>query len=199
MILAKLKESTRDQHENLEKVVNVMESGFTRGAYERLLARFYQFYRAIEPKFVGSGIESTGFDLTARLKTHLLEADLKNLGIFNSRDQIAPVLTALPEIDSPAKAFGTLYVLEGATLGGQIITRHLKQHLGIDNGSGCSFFNSYGDQVGPMWKKFGAAITAFAEQNGDDEAIVQAARDTFDAFAEYFSSAQVDRSIAQTV
>lgn len=197
MILAKLKESTRAQHENLEKVVNVMESGFTRDAYGRLIAKFYQFYKAIEPKVSASGVGSTGFDLAERSKTCLLEDDLKNLGIYETVNEIAPILTDLPKVDTPAKAFGTLYVLEGATLGGQIITRHLKQHLALDAETGCSFFNSYGDQVGPMWKKFGVAITEFAEQNGDDQTIIQAARDTFDAFAKYFSAAETARGTAQ--
>ena len=47
-------------------------------------------------------------------------------------------------------AFG--YVLEGATLGGQVIGRHAAAH-GLD-AAGLSFFRSYGADVGPMWRRF---------------------------------------------
>jgi heme oxygenase len=187
MILGKLKEATKEQHTNLEGVVSVMDKTMSRTAYQGLIAKFYRFYSAIEPR-VAAALTGTGFDFEARRKTALLEQDLVSLGVFNSISERAGEWTDLPAIDTPAKGFGTLYVLEGATLGGQMIKRHLSEHLGIDTTSGGEFFNSYGKVVGPMWKAFGAAITAFAEQNDDDETIVEAAKETFDSFARCFAA-----------
>lgn len=183
MILGKLKEATREEHENLESIVDIMDSSVEMDGYKRLISQFYRFYAAIEPVIAGCDMAEVGFDLEKRRKLTLLQRDVTSLEISNS----IPEWTDLPEIDTHAKAFGALYVLEGATLGGQIITRHLKQNLGIDADSGCAFFNSYGDQVGPMWKAFGAAITEFAEKNGDDKTIVNMAKETFDSFARCFS------------
>ena len=183
MILGMLKEATRDQHKNLETVVDVMDSAMSSEAYGALIQKFHRFYTAIEPLIRACEMESVGFDFEKRSKVKLLEQDLRNL-------KIAPIQntwTDLPVIDGPARAFGVLYVLEGATLGGQIITRHLRQNLGIDADSGCAFFNSYGDQVGPMWKAFGTAITEFAANNRDNETIIDAAKETFDSFARCFS------------
>ncbi len=47
MILAKLKESTRDQHNALETVVDVLNKSFTSPDYRELLTKFYRFYSAI--------------------------------------------------------------------------------------------------------------------------------------------------------
>ena len=184
MILGKLKEATRTQHENLENTVDVMNNMFSPEDYKTLLTKFYRFYAAIEPKVAANDLQSAGFDFSARRKIPLLEKDLKALGIFEEAQ--SSLWNDLPALDTLAAAFGSLYVMEGATLGGQVIMRHLKQHLDITPENGGAFFNSYGAQVGPMWKEFCTIATEFAEKNGDDETIINAARETFDSFAKCF-------------
>ncbi len=185
MILAKLKEATREQHEALENTVDVMNRMFTLDDYKALLGKFYRFYAAIEPAVAAGAASVDGFDFEERRKTPLLERDLAALGVLDEV-RAAGLWDELPEEDSAAKAFGSMYVMEGATLGGQVITRHLKQHLGIDPETGGAFFNSYGANVGPMWKAFGTAATAFAEEANADEEIVRSAKDTFDSFRKCF-------------
>ncbi len=187
MILAELKEQTRAQHENLETIVDVMNKMFTRDDYEILLTKFYRFYSAVEPRVYANDTAANGIDASERSKIKWLESDLSALGALDKAKEL-PVLTDIPVLDSPAKAFGAMYVMEGATLGGQVITRHLKQHLGLTPENGGSFFNSYGSRVGPMWKEFGQAITAFADGHHNNNEIVQAAKDTFDCFARCFSN-----------
>lgn len=189
MILAKLKEATRDQHEALENVVDVMNSTFSVDDYKRLLTKFYRFYSAIEPTLPVDELSAAGFDVKQRRKTPLLQRDLEHLGVLADAKK-APAFTYIPTLDTAAKAFGSIYVMEGATLGGQIITRQLKEHLGITPENGGAFFSSYGANVGPMWKQFGAIITAFAEKAGDDDAIVMAARETFDSFRRVFEQSK---------
>ena len=186
MILAELKEQTREQHENLESIVDVMNKMFTRADYEVLLTKFYRFYSAVEPKVAANDMRGNGIDASERTKLKWLERDLANLGAFDRAKRL-PELNDAPVLDTPAKAYGAMYVMEGATLGGQVITRHLKQHLDLTPETGGAFFNSYGERVGPMWKAFGSAITAFAEKNGNNGEIVQAAKDTFDSFARCFT------------
>lgn len=185
MILAKLKESTKDQHDRLETIVAVMDQLFTRDDYVRLLARFHRFYAAFEPQLPIGELQAAGFDYEPRRKAALLETDLKALGAEELLT--LPAFTSLPDVSSVEKAFGALYVVEGSTLGGQVITRHLKEHLGLEIENGGTFFNSYGREVGPMWKAFGAAITAFAEGGEKDDEIVAAARETFDSIGRCMS------------
>lgn len=182
MILAKLKEATRQQHDALENVVDVMNRTFSIADYRTLLWKFYRFYSAVEPRMPADDLKAEGLDIERRRKLPSLERDLRHLEAFEEARSMA-AWTDLPELDSAAKAFGAAYVMEGATLGGQVIMRQLKESLGITPENGGAFFNSYGKEVGPMWKEFGAIITAFSEKNPDaDDTIVDAGRKTFDSF-----------------
>ncbi len=186
MILAKLKESTRDQHNALETVVDVLNKSFTSPDYRELLTKFYRFYSAIEPQLPVSLLADAGFEVEPRLKTPLLERDLETLGVL-AEVRALPAWTDIPSTANAAQAFGSIYVMEGATLGGQVITRHLKEHLGLTPDNGGAFFNSYGPMVGPMWKEFGRIVTEYSEKNsGDDDTIVENARETFDCFRRCF-------------
>ena len=176
--MKKLKEATRDQHEQMETTVDVMNRMFSLEDYKRLIEKFYRFYSAIEPRIAAAGLEDFGLDFDDRQKTELLKNDLK---FINGKTDMR-AWNDIPAIDLPAQAFGCLYVLEGATLGGQVITRHLKERLKLTPESGGNFFNSYGAEVGPMWKAFSEAITKFAEENNDDDMIIDAAKETFDSF-----------------
>ncbi len=174
MILQKLKESTRQQHEDVEGAVDVMSKLFSIDDYKKMIARFRSFYAGYEPTVPYAALKAAGFDYEERRKLPSLDADAKALGI-----EEGPVFTDLPDVSSLPKAFGSIYVIEGSTLGGQVISRHLKEHLGLTPENGGAFFASYGPKVGPMWKQFGEAVTAFAGGGMHDEEIVEAAKQTF--------------------
>ncbi len=94
-----------------------------------------------------------------------------------------PECPILPPIDGLPAALGMMYVLEGSTLGGRYITRAVGANLGLRPGDGCSYFASYGDRVGPMWKEFGRTLEAFAAAHPAAEGrVVAAAAATFAAF-----------------
>lgn len=181
MIMAKLKEATREQHEGLEQTVDIMNQMFDIENYKTLLMKFHRFYSGIEPELAKLDLKTHGYDLAERLKTPKLEKDLAYLGILDEAKK-QPVYNDLPNLDSTEKAFGSLYVLEGATLGGQIINRHLKQHLDLSPENGGAFFNGYGEKTGLMWKEFIEIATGFAMQANNDETIVDSAKETFDSF-----------------
>jgi heme oxygenase len=88
-----------------------------------------------------------------------------------------------------ADALGCLYVLEGATLGGQLIGRQVQRQLGLRSEHGCAFFAGYGaDQTGPMWKAFSEAVDAYGSaQPAAQGAIVAAACDTFLRFEHWIA------------
>lgn len=185
--MSKLKEATRAQHENLENTVDVMGEVFSLENYKMLLTKFYRFYAALETKVAENDLTGAGFDFGPRRKTPLLEKDLEALGVLEKVKTQVPLWDGLPDVSSLSKAFGSIYVMEGATLGGQVITRHLKQDFGLTPENGAAFFSSYGTQVGSMWKSFKEILTAYAEKNGDDAQIIEAARETFDSFSNCFA------------
>jgi heme oxygenase len=174
MILQKLKESTRQQHEDVEEAVDVMGNMFNLDDYKRLISKFWAFYAAYEPVLPYAELKEAGFDYDERRKLRWLEADAKVLELGEVEE-----FDGIPDVSSLPKAFGSLYVIEGSTLGGAVISRHLNQHLGLTPENGGSFYASYGQQVGPMWKQFGEAVTAFAGDGANDEEIIQSAIDTF--------------------
>ncbi|MBV6495917.1 MAG: heme oxygenase [Acidobacteria bacterium ACB1] len=174
MILKRLKEETRVQHEEVEAAVDVMNQMFDLDDYKRLLERFWSFYAAYEPALPVAELKVAGFDYLERVKLPLIEADAKVLGLERNDDGLE-----LPDLSSVAKAFGSLYVIEGSTLGGQVISRHLKQHLDISTENGGAFYAGYGQQTGPMWKAFGECLTQFAEGKDVDDEIVESAKATF--------------------
>ena len=93
-----------------------------------------------------------------------------------------PVCGDLPDCNSIAQAFGCLYVLEGATLGGQVLCRHFNQTLGLDARNGSAFFSGYGEATGAMWALFGERLTA---ANVDETAAISAACQTFQTLEQW--------------
>jgi heme oxygenase len=69
-------------------------------------------------------------------------------------------------------------VLEGSTLGSQLIARHVRDRFQLTDTTGASFFNAYGPTVGEQWKAFGEFIRMHAEVERFDE-LTGAARETF--------------------
>lgn len=123
--------------------------------------------------------EEIGFDFAERRKATRLEIDLGALGkTLEEREQL-PRCVELPLLDTIQQVLGCLYVIEGATLGGQVITRHLQANLGITPETGGAFFAGYGVENGARWQAFGAMITA-AERFGGEDEIVASANRTFE-------------------
>jgi len=120
-------------------------------------------------------------DYSLRKKTARLEQDLGELGL--SADDIGrlPRCGELPAIAIVADALGCLYVTEGATLGGAIISRHVFSVLGISSETGCAIFTSYGDERGSMWKGLCEVLNSVSEEV-TQAAVIQSACATFQSF-----------------
>ena len=177
-LLSRLRAETREQHDAIEQTLQLMDDDLSAATYLHRLEKFYGFYKPLEERLL-----STGGPLKAwlavkpRRKTALLEADLEALG--RTTGAPPPLCEALPALDHVADFFGCLYVLEGASLGGVIISRHIRGKLGMTAQSGGRFFNGYGERTGEMWQEFRTAITDFSLVTDQTDAVVDAARATF--------------------
>jgi heme oxygenase len=184
MILQRLRTETRSHHDRLDHhslMVQLMSPAVSRPLYESLLKKFLGFYQSIEPHMAAyDHWSSFGLDLNERHKTPSLLKDLSNLHV-DTRD-----LPRAPQpdwIQSEASAMGTFYVMEGSTLGGQVITRHVAAHLNLSPDHGLAFFSSYGDAVGARWKETREALVRFAEQSHAENVMIESAKKTFEALA----------------
>jgi len=172
-VLARLRAETRPEHDAIETALELMSDTLTVAGYRCTLERFHGFYRPLEAGLRAVG----GLDLTERRKTPLLEADLRALGVTDVAN--LPICLDLPPYATAAQAFGCLYVLEGATLGGQLISQSIHRTIGVTPETGGRFFRGYGDRTAAMWKAFRAALSGFAAAPDDQDQIVSAAKDTF--------------------
>ncbi len=185
-VLQRLKAATRAEHDAIEVALDLMAPGLSLTDYHRRLRRYHGFYAPIEP-LIAAAVDGPrwGLDMTARAKTDWLAADLACLGDLEDASGLAPaalpLCTALPPLETQADAFGCLYVLEGAKLGGRVISRHIERVLGLDATHGARFFHGYGEQTGAMWKALRGALSAFVDQPSQEDQVVASAIATFAA------------------
>ncbi|MGV3493633.1 MAG: biliverdin-producing heme oxygenase [Ramlibacter sp.] len=85
--------------------------------------------------------------LAGRSRARFLSRDLEALGLA------PPAPVRLPGFRNAAAAWGSLYVLEGSALGGQVITRSLAAR-GLLPNSGGAYFHGWGEATAAMWREF---------------------------------------------
>ena len=105
---------------------------------------------------------------------------LQDLEKINYPIHLLSVCDDLPTLDSQSAAMGAMYVLEGSTLGGKIISKVLRKQVPDLDGS-LSFFDGYGDQTGEMWSRFKSALDMLELEEDQDNA-THAAHETFVKF-----------------
>lgn len=173
LLLSELRRRTREHHAAIEALLALDEVP-GRARYGAILCGFDAFMRpweaavrrALPPRL------QPWFD--ARQRAPLLRADLAHLGLKTPAPlerRGAQAVAALPLADL-AQALGSMYVIEGSALGGQVIAPRLQRGLGLAAGRGASYFHGFGDQAGPMWRQFRETTVA---ELGDEPAAVRSA------------------------
>jgi heme oxygenase len=180
--LLALKQGTRAYHDALERKMAPLLNTLSIHTYTDLLQKLFGFYKPLEERIAAlPAWHNLPVDLERRQKAPLLARDLLWLKVTQLQLSKLTWCERLPEVKSITEALGCLYVLEGATLGGQIISRHLKKNLALDGDRGCAFFCSYGDEVGLMWEAFREALSSHCAKYGrtEEEQLVKSASETF--------------------
>ncbi len=116
----------------------------TRAGYRDLLARLHGFHATWEHA-IGAQLLDETF-LAPRRRLALLAADLDHLGLAPAAVAALPQPGAV-RLDGPAAAMGALYVLEGSTLGGQLIGRHIAGLHGFSE-TGLAYYRAHGPGPG---------------------------------------------------
>ncbi len=190
-LLEALRTGTALLHVALEKRLPFFTDQLDADWYQRLLQAYYGFYGPVESVLYDSGLIPDGYDCALRVKTPTLVSDLKALGLDDQAVDTLPRCLELPTFDTPAACLGALYVLEGATLGGQVLRREMNQRLSVNADNGGAFLNIYGVETGRRWKDF---LDYLGDQPLDAPAkqrAVDAARSTFSCFEQWLDSQEV--------
>lgn len=174
-----LREATRAAHLRIEGVLPLLDTKLSRTDYLGVIAAFYGFYSTLEPRLLlAAGVNAGELELPRRAKLPLLTLDLQALGSSPAEIAALPCCSELPFTSTPSQALGALYVLEGATLGGQVIGRNLRAALGLDRSNGAAFFAGYGDETRQMWRLFSEHVNG--STNLDTVELAKSAVDTFE-------------------
>lgn len=176
-----LKLATADLHDEVERRLDLTKPGLTAGAYVARLERFFGFYRAWERAACAAGAGERGGHIGERSKR--LREDLRFFGRSDAVIEALPDCPFIPRLDSPDRFIGSQYVLEGAALGGRFIARAVAEELSLSDGRGYSFFAGDGAETGTRWRAFKDRLTTYNPV--DEAAVIAAARETFQAFADW--------------
>lgn len=184
--LKKLKSETQEAHNKIEQsplTRAIVEKSIRREEYAELLKRFLRFYAPCEKRIRDSSLwQAPALSLESRQKSPLLEEDLEFLGYAPGASQNLQDYGALPQLQEKEAILGYLYVVEGSTLGGQIMGRSIADHLGLAKGKGASFFNSYGkENLAKMWRSFQYFLEDYVRAFPETQApIIESAQQTFE-------------------
>ena len=177
MLTEKIKDATLAYHQETEKILTQkLRNMRSVQDYVAVLSLFYSYFGGLEKQTDAYISTEMLHDYHERRKAAALAADINTLsGLLPNRADGH----YLPVITNQLQAFGALYVMEGSTLGGKMISKMVQQHLGLQDGNGTAFFSGYAEKTGQKWTDFKAALNAIASNDAEEETVINAANETF--------------------
>jgi heme oxygenase len=181
-IMQQLRDNTRPAHDQIEATTPITALIDGKGDVDdfiNVLKASLSYYRPFEQRVMECPDASVAAFMKPRLKTDLITRDLSRLGVSDA-DIAAVADYPVPDMATPEAVLGSLYVLEGSTIGGKVITKKLQQHFGWEMLNDEHFLNPYGNGVMARWKEFSAFVQErFDACKLDKDAMIRAAQDTF--------------------
>lgn len=157
MLQDKLKSATKAHHDGLESLMfvhQIMNKTLTISQYKTLLATNYIVHAAIESKLhaqLDQGLQEQ-LDIQNREKVNALLLDLQEMNMDPAElDTID--FDFSPKDSGNAAALGAMYVLEGATLGGNVIQKKLRANPAF-GGLNLHYYGVYSAMLMPKWISF---------------------------------------------
>ena len=187
-LLTALRHGTGPCHKALEDRLPFFSPRFDHPAYRRLIAAYYGFHAPLEQALAGF---LPALEPQRRAKAPALVTDLRNLGLTPTQIDALPLCAALPPVTDQAQALGVMYVLEGSTLGGQVLKRAMAERLDIGAGNGGAFLDVYGSETGSLWRGFLQFLEQAPDSPADQARVAQAAIDTFTGFERWLERREV--------
>ncbi|MFP4599356.1 MAG: biliverdin-producing heme oxygenase [Persicimonas sp.] len=190
----RLKAGTREQHEAVERGVDLDALAGSREAYLAHLCALWGVHAPLEARLARLDWAQVGVDFESRRRVELLRADIEALAAevdveaLPTCERLAPVETICP-LETIWQGLGCLYVLEGSRLGGQMIARALEERLGLRPERACRFLSSHGVRLGQSWKAFKSAVDCAGAEHPEHAAtVVASANATFASVQRWFEA-----------
>jgi heme oxygenase len=183
MLSDRLKRETQGPHLDLEKlIIPKLKSVKDTVSYADLLWLFYGFFQPVEQlinQYIGKDELE---DYVERRKATVIQDDLRYIRMEASK---VAVCRDLPIIDSITAALGAMYVLEGSTLGGKIISKMLINQLQLEGNHGVRFFSGYGEATAEKWFAFREYLDNYSSEPEEQDKMINAAKETFLKFGRW--------------
>jgi len=185
MILEHLRTQTRSSHQALEKLlIPRLKNISDKKEYAKLLAIFYGYFFPLE-QLINDYLDNRSVpDFAERRKADAL---LQDYAAVAPQSEPISICDDLPQITNDAEAMAALYVLEGSTLGGRIITQMLVNNTGIRPEEGIRFFSGYRENTELMWQRFIKALDTYSDDEAIHRSMAQTADDTFLKFKNWIA------------
>lgn len=179
-----LRVATTSAHERLEASLSLIGRISDRQWVQAVVERFFGFHLVWE-QAIAERDELRAFHQPRSRLPHL-RRDLAALGLTTVElDGLGRCEAARDLAVSAPAAIGSIYVLEGSTLGGQVISRALAEASWLPAG-GLTYFHPHAARTGPMWRQFRSWAETQVEPADDAEAIAGANR-TFELLREWLT------------
>ena len=191
-VLRRVRSATAADHERVEAALDLMHPHLDRDRLVAVLTALHGFWRAAEAGLdawaEGSPADARRLEWDRRRRAHLYADDLRALGAEPARDG-----PALARVGNTDEALGRMYVLEGSTLGGTFIDRHLASVPALA-GVRLRAFSPYGERTGAMWHAYRRATRAHVAAAGDADRVVVAACESFAALSAWVDQVATARA-----
>jgi heme oxygenase (biliverdin-IX-beta and delta-forming) len=186
-LLIRLKAETANHHAQLENALDLMRDSWALDEYIALLEGFYGYVAAWENAASTHVPDHLRDFFGVRRKAALLVSDLAFLSGKSGRVAVLSMAKSLPALDTVGRLMGSMYVMEGSTLGGRLIAPHIARLFNLDSGRGNAYFEGYGERTGSMWNAFRDMASATVPPNEYDMAVASAIA-TFDGLHAWFGT-----------
>ena len=199
--LASLRNATTARHRILEGVLPLATQPVEVALYLRALIGFEVFLEAWEPRLRSALPFRLHAWLTTRSRYELVRGDIDNLRgqrmriTASLKDACFDAVNGIHLGGAGAKyaAFGSMYVLEGSALGGQVIAKAARNSLDIHAHNGGAYFNGFGSATAARWRSFLGLLDAEVGSDPISCATAsKAAEQTFDALIRIFTMLRDD-------
>jgi heme oxygenase (biliverdin-IX-beta and delta-forming) len=153
-IHSRLKSATADLHAEVASTLDLDEITKSVAAYAKALRILYLVFNHAYKELSDIDFQPRKIDLgSIGRRRDWLAADLHALALPLPAPQSLGF-----KLPTSGHGFGCLYVLEGSALGGRVISKRVKQTLGLGPASGGAYFHGLGRQTSSHWSDFLTAL-----------------------------------------
>lgn len=187
-LLPRLRRCTAPLHDDIEALLG-LDASISLVRYGRILRGFHEFLPLWELRVRHALPEPLRAWFDARSRAAFVARDVAALGLAEDATMRAAARAAQHRLrlDSTAAAFGSMYVIEGSALGGQVLAPRLRAAHDLTPGLGAAYFHGFGERTGAMWREFRQLAQAQAGADAASRnAACRAAVQTFKALIETF-------------